>query len=1263
MSPASRKSGARRMEKSIRVLAILVVSCLCVGSLAGCGTSHQTRDLEKEVTNLSAQVARLTQDKEKAEGDFEAAQERLEELQRKVTDLNGQIVRLTSDRQKAEDDLRTSQEALKKAQVELAGLRAQSADLSATQDGQRKPQVGGEPTAGTAAGVPTQPGPESETAPSMVPEASLDSEQGTPAPASGEAQNPAAESAESAVPPRGTSGDTIPQEVPLQAVRPTGIVLVVWSGDQPGGDTGILARRFAATGKALDTDPLLIPSTAGSQDSLSASMGEIGWLVVWHDYSAGEIRGARVTADGAVLDKQAILIASGESPSVVWGGVGWLVTYTIGSSSGRQLVCQVVGGSGKLLLDRPLAWGVTSRTQGSLLTVVAGESTLEHRLPQCLPGQTGYLLLASDYAKRPQSRWEAPSALAVAPSGECVAGGWETLGNPESEDGVWDIAGSFGATRWLVAWVTGNPPAGTTEYAAATVGSAEIGEPRVWGTSPAVRSIDAVASAGGTDEWLLVWTDEDQAIRGALVRSDCSLSEPAVLIAPPGEEGYRSRAAAVWNGTDYVVSCLEQDESIEQEPCRLMVVRVARNGTLRDTAAPAAAGCPTTTDPEATVLAIAGDSILPAPALTLALAAEVDGEAASAAGLYFAPLDPTIALELTADGKCRMLTLTESGEWASGGADLGHWTQTGDAVTLSFPSSPSGMESSGNVTQSGLVFIEDQGLASWGFFSVVWIREGVLPPLDIGYRWKRVGGDPGEVLLIAWQSYERTMRDPWSLRGDFLKSSGQWQRDAWVYRFEMPYSSSMTWDYVYLDGRLYRWDMYDMEVWECTDATTAAPGVAVSVPAETPPATGSLPAQVASSTAPGGTGVGDRAPGFAADSLSGGRVSLSDYRGSVVLLEFWASWCAPCKDSMPFLETLAQKYREKGLVVVGLSVDRNPDRARQYLADGGYANLVPLWESPTAAPTAVHTLYEVDGIPRIVVVDREGIIRFNGHPASLPPGLIESLLWDPAVVAVGVIPVERPATTALTTTTPLEDPCAGQNGSLDRQYAWRYRLLPNEVSTQIPAGLLCRSEHANVARDPDHPYSGFESCVSWGDDDGFLAQLAREINRGLEDYYAQATNTLHFVQGLMPYTLEAGDYWQLPLETLARKAGDCEDGAILYVALMQGLGYTDSVRLGVYPGHVFAWVEVTSGWKFSTDWAPNKCRYGDKWAVAQSSDGRLWAMAETTVDPSLLTLGYYGLGCGFIPKEHWDNGEVLMLAPGTGEPMDLVNVSGDRGLP
>lgn len=77
---------------------------------------------------------------------------------------------------------------------------------------------------------------------------------------------------------------------------------------------------------------------------------------------------------------------------------------------------------------------------------------------------------------------------------------------------------------------------------------------------------------------------------------------------------------------------------------------------------------------------------------------------------------------------------------------------------------------------------------------------------------------------------------------------------------------------------------------------------------------------------------GQSAPEIGLSDLDGKPVKLSALRGKVVLVDFWASWCGPCRESLPVLNELAKTYRDKGLVVVGVNIDKTPELARAFLA-------------------------------------------------------------------------------------------------------------------------------------------------------------------------------------------------------------------------------------------------------------------------------------------------------------------------------------------
>ena len=140
-----------------------------------------------------------------------------------------------------------------------------------------------------------------------------------------------------------------------------------------------------------------------------------------------------------------------------------------------------------------------------------------------------------------------------------------------------------------------------------------------------------------------------------------------------------------------------------------------------------------------------------------------------------------------------------------------------------------------------------------------------------------------------------------------------------------------------------------------------------------------------------GNRVGQRAPNFTLSRLDGGEASLSAFRGRVVILDFWATWCGPCRASMPGLEALRARYQDEGLVLVSVSLDRREEDARNYLERNGYEEFIGLWES-LATTRELARRYGVLGIPRTFVIDRQGIIRYCGHPTRLTSATIDPWL-------------------------------------------------------------------------------------------------------------------------------------------------------------------------------------------------------------------------------------------------------------------------------
>jgi len=110
------------------------------------------------------------------------------------------------------------------------------------------------------------------------------------------------------------------------------------------------------------------------------------------------------------------------------------------------------------------------------------------------------------------------------------------------------------------------------------------------------------------------------------------------------------------------------------------------------------------------------------------------------------------------------------------------------------------------------------------------------------------------------------------------------------------------------------------------------------------------------------------APDFTLEKLGGGSGSLADYRGKVVLLHFWATWCVPCRHEMPELEKAWLKYRQKGLIILGVSANRGNQRlVRDYVRKTGVT--FPILLDPKGT---VRNMYEVTGFPFTYIIGKDG---------------------------------------------------------------------------------------------------------------------------------------------------------------------------------------------------------------------------------------------------------------------------------------------------
>lgn len=142
---------------------------------------------------------------------------------------------------------------------------------------------------------------------------------------------------------------------------------------------------------------------------------------------------------------------------------------------------------------------------------------------------------------------------------------------------------------------------------------------------------------------------------------------------------------------------------------------------------------------------------------------------------------------------------------------------------------------------------------------------------------------------------------------------------------------------------------------------------------------------------PVGNRAGQRAPAFSLLNQTGEIVKLADFLGHVVLVEFWSSSCSACQAAMPHLEELREKFADRGLVVITITVNRDFQGEWQYLTNNGFTEFVALRESdPVLRPTK--EAYDISVIPHAFLIDQRGVIAFTGHMNLVQSDMIEPLL-------------------------------------------------------------------------------------------------------------------------------------------------------------------------------------------------------------------------------------------------------------------------------
>ena len=141
----------------------------------------------------------------------------------------------------------------------------------------------------------------------------------------------------------------------------------------------------------------------------------------------------------------------------------------------------------------------------------------------------------------------------------------------------------------------------------------------------------------------------------------------------------------------------------------------------------------------------------------------------------------------------------------------------------------------------------------------------------------------------------------------------------------------------------------------------------------------------------------DMAPDFEAKQLDGSTFRLSDYRGKkAVLIDFWATWCGPCIKEIPTIRRIAETYRDQGLEVVGVSLDRDEQALRDFVKKGklGYVQVYGREKSQEITKS-----YGVWGIPSVFLIDKNGVINAMNLRGERTEAAVKALLTNGPIPA------------------------------------------------------------------------------------------------------------------------------------------------------------------------------------------------------------------------------------------------------------------------
>ena len=173
-----------------------------------------------------------------------------------------------------------------------------------------------------------------------------------------------------------------------------------------------------------------------------------------------------------------------------------------------------------------------------------------------------------------------------------------------------------------------------------------------------------------------------------------------------------------------------------------------------------------------------------------------------------------------------------------------------------------------------------------------------------------------------------------------------------------------------------------------TDTTTLPQVTTTPSTVTTPPATTTTPPTATIPAIPTGVSIGNLAPDFELKTLTGENITLSSLRGKPVLLNFWATWCPPCKAEMPFLQQINDTWKPKGLVILEVDVGEKKGQVETFMTGLNLSMQVALDTDMKVTSKS----YLIGAIPTTFFIDKNGVIRQKNVGGYLSRAAIEAEL-------------------------------------------------------------------------------------------------------------------------------------------------------------------------------------------------------------------------------------------------------------------------------